>query len=159
MVDASPVDLTSGDRTLVGPSPGPTDTSVGGARRSARRVRAGRSGRRTVGAGGSAVGGHRGGRGSGRRRRRRGKRGRRTRRTIISETNNPRSSNNESVERVGPDVGELVIVVHSREAGEIFGGWLVSTSVLHIDLTVKDISFSDQNVDRIQKERAYVQLG
>ena len=55
---------------------------------------------------------------------------------IIGEADNIGTSNNESVEVVGIDVRPLESVVHSGETGEIAGGWLISASILHVDLTV-----------------------
>lgn len=40
-------------------------------------------------------------------------------RAIISEADNFGTSNNESIEGVGPDVGPLETIVHSGEAREI----------------------------------------
>jgi hypothetical protein len=111
VVGASSVDVTSGERPLVGPPLGPADTGAGGVRRGTRRVRTRDGGRRTTGVGGTAGGGNGGGR------RNRG----RVRRVTISKTDSLGSSNDESIERVGPDVGPLESVVHPGEAGEFIG--------------------------------------
>jgi len=117
MADASSVNVTSGDRLLVGP-PCPAETGTGGVRRSACGFGT-RDGRRTAGNAGGGNG---------------GRSGRGFRRGIISEADNVGTSNNESIEGIGPDVWPLESVVHSREAGEIAGGWLVGASVHHVDL-------------------------
>ena len=126
MVDASSVDVTSRERTLVGPLLCPADAGIGGVRRSACGVR-------TVGVGRNA------GRG--------GRRGSRVGRATISKADDLGTSDDESVEFVGPNVGPVVSVVHSGEAGELAGGWLVSASVLHINLTVEGISLSHRNTN------------
>ena len=125
MTGVSSVDVTSGNRTLVG-LPGPADTGTGGVRRSARGM------------------GTRGGRGGNGRGRRNGRRVGRAivRRAIISEADNLGTSNNESIEGIGPDVGPFESIVHSREAGEIAGGWFVSASILYIDLAAEGISLN-----------------
>ena len=133
VMDASSMDVTSGDGTLVGPLLGPADSAVGGARRSARRVRTRNTGRRNGGVGRNGGGG-------------------RVRRAIFSEGDNIGTRNSESIEFVGIDVGPLNAIVHSREAGEIAGGRLVSASVLHVDLTMEEISLSHWSANRTQKE-------
>ena len=139
MVDASSVDVTSGERPLVGPPLGPADTSTGGVRRSARGLGT-RDGRRTVGVGGNAGGGARGG--SGRRV------GRAIiRRSIFSEADNLGTNNNESIDLVGPDVGPFESVVHSGQGGELAGGWLIGASVHDVDLTMEGIYLSHRSTN------------
>jgi len=106
----SSVDVTSGNRSLVRLLR-PADTGVAGVRRSGRGGRTGDSGGGRKGRNRSRVG-----------------------RTVIGKAGNLGASNDEPIEGVGPDVGPLEPVVHPREAGELAGGWLVSASVLHIDL-------------------------
>ena len=134
MVDASSVNVTSGERPLVGPPLGPADTSTGGVRRSARGLGT-RDRRRTVGVGGNA-GGARGGSGRAI-----------VRRSIFSEADNIGTSDNESIDIVGPDVGPFESVVHSREGGELAGGWLIGASVHDVDLTVGGIYLSDRSTN------------
>ena len=121
MVGVSPMDATSGEGPLLGPPLGPADSGTGGVRRSARGL------------------GTRGGNGGG------GRSGRRVGRTSVGEADNLGTRNNESIKALGPDVGPLESVVHSREAGELFGGWFVGASVLHVDLAVKEISESPEH--------------
>ena len=125
MGDAPSVDVTSGDRALAGPLlRRPADGGVGGVRRSARGIRT-RDGRgRTAGALRNARGGSRIGR------------------ATVGEADNLWTSNNESIDVVGPDVGPRESVVHSGEGGEFAGGCLISASVLHIDLAVEGIPLS-----------------
>ena len=123
MVGASSVHVTGAERTLVGPLlRSPADGSAGGDRWGARGGRTSDGWIRTLRVGGNAGGG--------------GRTGGRVGRATFGKTDDLGTSNNESVERVGPDVGPLESVVHSREAGEFVRGWLVSASVLHVNLTV-----------------------
>jgi len=135
VMGVSSMDMTSGEGPLLGPPPGPADGGTGGVRRSARRLGT-RDGRRAVGGRGNAGGNRRGGRS-----------GRRVGRASVGEADNLGTSNNESVKGIGPDVGPLVSVVHSREAGELAGGWFLGASVLHVDLAVKEISLSHRNTN------------
>lgn len=108
MVDASSAKVTGGDRTLVGPLlRSPADAGAGRDRWGARggRTRDGRIG--TARVVGDAGGGWRSG----------GRVGRAT----ISKADNFGTSNDESIEGVGPDVGPLESGIHSREAGEFAG--------------------------------------
>jgi len=128
--DASSVDVTSGDRALVGPLlRRPADGGVGGVRRSARgmRTRGGRG--RTAGALRNARGGSRIGR------------------ATVGKAGNLWTSNNESIDVVGPDVRPRESVVHSGEGGEFAGGCLISASVLHIDL---DAAWIVLGLDRVK---------
>jgi len=124
-VNASSVDVTSGDRTLVGPLllGGPADAGIGRIRRTARGVRT-RDGRR----GAAGVEGDAGGRS-----------GRRIGRTTVSKADDFWTSNSKSGERISPDVGPLESIIHSGEGGEIAGRWLVSASVLHVNLNATRI--------------------
>ena len=151
MAGVSSIDVTSGEGPLINPLLGPADSGTGGVRRGARGLGTS-GGRRAVGVRGNAGGGNR--------------RGRRSRRRVwrasVGEADNLGTSNNESIKGIDPDVGPLESVVHSGEAGELAGGWLVGASVLHVDLTVKEISLSHRNTNRIQKEHihaAWVVLG
>jgi len=124
VVDASSAKVTSGDRTLGGPLlRSPADAGAGRDRWSARGGRTRGGGIRTAGVGGNAGG--------------RRRIGSRVGRAAVSEADDLGTSNDESIEGVGPDIGPLEPVVHSGEAGEFAGGWLVGASVLHIDLTVE----------------------
>jgi len=126
-VVASPVNVTSGDRTLVGPLlRSSADAGACGARRSASGVRTRDGRRRTVGVGWSTGGirRHRG--------RRRG--GIRIGGTTVSKADNLGASNDESIKGVGPYIRPLESIIHSGEGGEFAGGWAVSTSILHVDL-------------------------
>ena len=124
MVEASSVDVTGSERTLFGCVPlRPAGDRATGFLRAARGVGARGSGGRTVGVAGNAGGNLRRGR---------------VGRSIIGEADDIWTSNNESVERIRVDVRPLVSVVHSGEAGKIAGGWFVSASVLHIDLTTEE---------------------
>lgn len=58
----------------------------------------------------------------------------RVRRVVVREADNFGASNDESIEIVGVNVGERISIVHSRETGEFAGGWLVSASVLNVNL-------------------------
>jgi hypothetical protein len=138
VLSASSVGVTSGERPLVGPPLGPADSGTGGIRRGTSGIR--RSARRvgTRGGVGSTPEDETGG---GRRS------GSRVGRATVGEADEFGTSNNESIEGVGPDVGPLEAGVHSREAGEIAGGWLVGASVLHVDLTMEEISLSHRNTD------------
>jgi hypothetical protein len=112
------------------------------------RRRAGRIGkrdgrrRRTVGVVGNAGGqrggtrGQRGGTG-GQRGGTGGQRGGRNRagRTTVGEAGDIWTRNDEPVKSLIIDVRPLNSVVHSGEAGEIAGGWLVGASIQNIDLT------------------------
>jgi hypothetical protein len=60
--------------------------------------------------------------------------GNRIGRATISKADDFGTSNDESIQGVGPDVGPLESVVHSGEAGEFAGGRLIGASVLHINL-------------------------
>jgi len=67
---------------------------------------------------------------------------------MISKADNLGTSNNESIGRVAPDVlGPREFIVHSGETDDIVGGWLVSASVLHVDLAVDKISLSHWNTN------------
>jgi hypothetical protein len=118
--EASSIDVTGGERTLFDRiSLSPAGTRAGRFRRRVRGIRARGRGRRSAGNFG-------------------GKRGRRRiGRTIIGEADDIWSSNNKSIEVIGVDVWPIVSFVHSREASEIAGGWLISASILHIHLTVR----------------------
>ena len=122
---------------------GLASTGTGGVRRSARGVRRGarglgtRGGRRAVGVRWNAGGGNRRG----------GRSGRRVGRVTPGEADNLGTGNNESIKGVGPDVGPLESVVHSREASEIAGRWLAGASVYHVDLTMEEISLSRRNTN------------
>ena len=106
MVDAPSAKVTGGDRTLVGPLlRSPADAGAGRDRWGARggRTRDGRIGTaRVVGDAGGGGGGRVG-------------------RTAISKADDLGTSNDESIEGVGPDVGPLESGIHSREAGEFAG--------------------------------------
>jgi len=134
-VDASSaVDMTARDRTLVGPLlRSPADTGAGRVRRNARGIRARDRRRRAVGVGGDAGGGNarRGNAGGGRRSG--------IGRTAISKADDLGTSDNESIKRIGPDVGPVESIVHSGEGGEIAGRWLVSASVLHVHLNAAGV--------------------
>jgi len=119
LVDASSVDMATGDRTLVGPPlRSHADAGAGGVRRNVRGVGTRGRRRRAVGEGRNV---------GGRRRSRIG-------RTTLSKTNNLGTGDNESIEGVGPDIGPLESIVHSGETGEIAGRWLVSASVVYVNL-------------------------
>lgn len=129
---SSAVDMTARDRTLVGPLlRSPADTGAGRVRRNARGIRARDRRRRAIGVGGDAGGGNarRGNAGGGRRSG--------IGRTAISKADDLGTSDNESIKRIGPDVGPVESIVHSGEGGEIAGRWLVSASVLHVHLTTE----------------------
>ena len=125
------MDVTGRDRTLFGRVPlCPAGDRATGFLRSARGVGVRESGGRTVEVVGNAGGNLRRGRvGS----------------SIIGEVDDIWTSNNKSVERVHVDVRPLVSVVHSGDAGKIAGGWLVSASVLHINLTTEESSLGQRN--------------
>lgn len=140
VVAAPPVDVTSGERTLVRPLFSPADAGTRGVRRSARGVR-------TVGVGGN-TGGWR-------------KRGSWVGRATISKANDLGTGNDESVDVIGPDVGPLEPIVHSGEGGELAGGWLISASVLHVNLTRRDL-LSHRNTNwspKIYIHAAWIVLG
>lgn len=120
------MNVTTGDRTLIGLPLGPTHTAAGRDCWSARRVRARDGGRRTV-----SVVGNAGGTG------RRG--GGRTRRAIVSGAENTGARESKCIEVVGVDVWPLDSIVHSRQGREFAGGRPVCSSVLHVDLTTKKI--------------------
>ena len=130
------MDVTSGEGPLLGPLLGLADSGNGRVHWSARGLGISGGGR-AVGVRGNAGGGNRGG----------GRSGRRVGRVSAGEADNLGTSNNESIKGIGPDVGPLESVVHSREAGELVGGWLVGASALHVDLTVKEISLSHWNTN------------
>ena len=141
MVAASSVDVTEGERTLLGRAlPGPASTGAAGVCRSARRIGAGGGGRRAVRAIGNA-----GGRGS------------RIGRAVIGKADDIWPSNDKSIEIVSVDVRPLVPVVHSGKAGEFAGGWLVSASVLDGNLTMKGNSLSQRNANQVRN--TYTQPG
>jgi len=121
VTEAASVDVTTGDRTLIGLLLGPAYTGAGRDCWSARRARARDCGRRTVGVVGTAGGN--GGRSSGR-----------TRRATVSKADNTGTGGNISAEVIGVDVWPLGSIVHSRKGGELVGGRLVCSSVLHVDL-------------------------
>jgi len=119
MVAASSVDVTQGERTLLGRAlPGPTASGAAGVCRGARRRGAGDGGRMAVGAVGNTG----------------GRRESRIGRAVIGKADDIWSGNGESIEIVSVDVRPLVSVVHSGEAGEFAGGWLVGASILNGDL-------------------------
>jgi hypothetical protein len=60
--------------------------------------------------------------------------GTRTRRATVSKGDNIGPGDNESIEIIGVDVWPDGFSVHSRQGGEFAGGWLVCSSVLHVDL-------------------------
>ena len=168
---ASPADAVSGERPLVGLLLGPAGTGTGGVRRSARgvcrstrrvrwsvhgvrwgargvrwsarRVRRSARGLGTRG-GSSAVGVRWNARG---RNRGGGRSGKRVGRVTAGEADNLGTGNNEPIKGVDPDVGPRESVVHSREAGELAGRWLVGASVHHVDLTMEEISLSHRNTN------------
>jgi len=120
MVAASSVEATGGKRTFLGRAPlCPARAGVTGVCRSARRVGARGGGRMSGGVGGNAG----------------GRRGRsRVGSTVIGKADDIGTGDNESVEIVGIDVRPRESVVHSREAGEFACRWLISTSILDVDL-------------------------
>ena len=65
--------------------------------------------------------------------------GSRVGRAIIGKADNLWAGNNETIGGISPDVEPFVTIVHSRQGGELAGGWRVSASVLHVDLTVEVI--------------------
>lgn len=114
VTDAPSVVVISGDRTLVGPPLDPAYTGAGRDCWSARRVRA-----RAGGSGGRSGG--------------------RTRRAIVRKADNVGTGNDKSSEVIGVDVWPLRVSVHSGKGREFAGGRLVRSSVLHVDLTTKEI--------------------
>lgn len=62
------------------------------------------------------------------------RRGRRIGGIAIRKADDLGPGNNEPIEIVGIDVGPLVSVIHSGEAGEFTGGWLVGASILNVYL-------------------------
>jgi hypothetical protein len=108
MVDASSAKVTSGDSSLVGPLlRSPADPGAGRNRWGARGRRTRDGGIRTARVVWDAGG----------RRRSGGRVGRAT----IGKADDFGTSNDESIEGVGPDVGPLDPGIHSREAGEFAG--------------------------------------
>jgi hypothetical protein len=116
---ASSVEMTGGERTLLG-SALLSPASLGAA------------GRRWAGRG---LGARSGGRRS------------RVGRIVFGKADNVGTSNNKSTEVVSVDVGPFVSVIHSRNAGELAGGWLISASVLHVDLTTEGGTLSQRRID------------
>jgi len=107
VVDASSVEVTRGDRTLVGPLlRSSADAGIGGRRWSARGGRARDGGIRTAVAGGNTGRGGRGGR---------------VGRATLSKADDLGTSDDESIEGVCPDVGPLESGIHSREGSEFAG--------------------------------------
>jgi len=113
VVDASSAKVTRGDRTLVGPLLcSSADAGIGGHRWSARGGRARDGGIRTavvgVNAGGVNAGGWRRSR-------------RRVGRATLGKADNLGTSDDKSIEKIGPDVGPLKSNIHSREGNKFTG--------------------------------------
>lgn len=129
MTEASSMDAPgAGERTLFGRVP-PGPARASGLRRSAHRIGR-RDGRRRAEGVVNIAGGNRGGGRS------------RVGRGIVGEADDIGTSNNESIEIIVVDVRPLESVIHSGEAGEIARGWLISASILHVDLTMGESPLS-----------------
>ena len=68
-----------------------------------------------------------------------GRSGGRTRRAIVSKADNLGTGDDKSSEVIGVDVWPPGVSVHSGKGGEFAGGRLVCSSVLHVDLTAREI--------------------
>ena len=100
-------------------------------------MRARDGGGRTVRVVGNAGGGGNR-RGGGRTRRATWRGGGRTRRATVGEADRWGAGDNNIIEIIRVDVWPLGSIVHSRQGGQFAGRRLVCSSVLHVDLTMRE---------------------